>query len=1270
MKFVSLHNHTTFSIGDGFSYPEDHFNFVVQNAGNESMALAITDHGNVNALGYIIQAQNSLKKKGIDFHAIIGNEMYIHPDLEQWKIDKENAKLLEEEDDGAVVEVEAESKSKSKWYDPVKRRHHLVVIATNSTGIKNLFALTSWSYKNGFYRYPRVDFKQLEKYNEGLIISSACLAGLGSWVILRDQERGEEVVQKSLDNEFKPLLDIFGRERSFVEIQFNKLPEQKIVNEQLIKFAQRHNFQIIATADAHYANPNFWLDREMYKMIALQTKKFKVSPDDLPKTREDLKCELYPKNGDEMYESYLKYNPELDPDIVKNAITLTYDIAHNMIEKYKPDGSFKLPIRDFKHQTPEEKFQELCWNALISMKLDNNNLYIDRLKKELKVITSKGFAPYFLTLQESINEIEKQVLLGPGRGSAASSLCSYLLGITKIDPIRCNLIFERFLSENRSEAPDSDQDCEDRDKVLNILREHFGVDTIVAISNFNKYQLKSLVKDISNFYKIPFQEVNTVTSIMEQEARTKLLEEINWDQKFYEFTFEGAMKHSPTFKAYIEKYPIVGERIGNIFKQIKSIGKHAGGCAIVDSPDINMPIIKIRGELQTPWSEGLTAKHLEQFGIIKYDFLGLATLRMIKKAISFILERRGEVPTHENVMKFYNNHLAPEVVGEGELDVFKEIYHKGKFLSIFQFAERNVQEFCKAAKPKSVSDISDITAIYRPGPLASGSDKKYIEAIEDPKSIKFEHPILEKLLKKRKGQIIYQEDFMFIAHELAGFTLLEADELRKLLMKPVQSMSDEMKKKRIEAGERFINGCIKAGMNYKEAEYLWEDRILPFVSYGFVKSLHSDEKITIFSDSGEKINDLKIEQIKPGMIVKSRDDLSGKDIFICVKNKHDHGIIDLFEIETEDGRRVKCTLDHKFKVEDGGMLPVWKIMKENLNIVTLDTGDPLPKIKSATYIGKHQTYDLEVDHPDHQFYLANGLLTSNSHAISYSYNSYACSWLFHYYPIEWVAAVLENESQGKPEEKQRAISLVKSFGYNVIMPDINKSSSEWQIIDDKTVVAPLNFIQSVGQTAVPYLVSNQPYSKLEDLIFNEKIDYRKVNKRVLSSLSLSGALTSLIDERFENDAQFHEIAAENRPKTLKKFSEMLETTKGQFQPFSNEQIFLEKSRLLGFLDIDLLIPKDLQEILEEKNTPSISDFDIDIHKFCWVYINSAEPKTSKAGNDYIRLKVFGVNFDEHEIYLFGSTIDKISANKCAILQISKSIGQAKWCVYSGNIRVI
>jgi DNA polymerase III alpha subunit len=330
----------------------------------------------------------------------------------------------------------------------------------------------------------------------------------------------------------------------------------------------------------------------------------------------------------------------------------------------------------------------------------------------------------------------------------------------------------------------------------------------------------------------------------------------------------------------------------------------------------------------------------------------------------------------------------------------------------------------------------------------------------------------------------------------------------------------------------------------------------------------------------------------------------------------------------------------------------------------------MPKIKSIEYIGKHQTFDLELDHPDHQFYLANGLLTSNSHGISYSYNSYACAWLFYYHPIEWAAAVLENESQGKPIEKQKAISLVKNFGFNVIMPDIQKSTDKWQIVDDKTIIAPLNFIKSVGETAVPYVINSGPYQTVEDLIFNDKIDYRKVNKRVLESLVLCGALDSLIDERFDNKKHFHQVIIEDRPKSKKKLDEKIIEFKGKLDDFTNDEIFLNKSELLGYLDLDLLISKKQQEILEDKNILSISDFDLDENPLCWCYVASFEAKVSGKGNKYILLKVIGASFDQYEILLFGSEVESMMKNKCAIIKIAKDIGFGKFCCYNGEIRWI
>ena len=1135
MKFVNLHSHDSMSIGDGLNYPEDHYNFIVENAKEESMGLATTNHGNINSLGYMLQARDKLKKKGIDFKTIVGNEMYIHPDLDEWKKVKDAKKDAKETADDStttVLENESETKDKSKWYDPLKRRHHLVVLAQNEKGLENLFKLTSWSYINGFYRYPRVDFKVLKEYNEGLIISTACLGGLGSYVILRDLDKGDEFIMNSLDQELKPLLDIFGLERAYLELQFHGLPEQKIVNHYLVMYSKLSGYKLISTADAHYARPEYWKEREMYKLLSKQSQGWNVAIEDLPQSKEDLKCELYQKSGDDMYRAYLKYNSELDADLVKESIERTYDIAHDFIKDVKINSSFKLPVR--KNDNPGKILNDLSWKMLKEKGYKNNLIYEERLKKEIEVINKKDYALYFLTLKESLEKIQEKYITGIGRGSGAGSLVCYLLDITKIDPIKNNLLFERFLSENRMEAPDIDCDVEDRDGALTILKEHFGEESVVAISNYNTMQLKSLVKDISKFLKIPYEEVNEVTSKIEFEAKPKILEEIGHDQKLYVLDYDNAVKHSETFAKFIDKYPAIGENIRVLFKQIKSIGKHAGGVCIVENADKNMPMIKIRGEYQTPWSEGLTVKHLEQFGLIKYDFLGLATLRIIRKCIENILRIQNIDTSFKNVKEFYDAHLLPDVIGEGEKEVFKEIYHKGKFLSIFQFSERGVQDFVKMAKPTTVSDISAITALWRPGPLAGSADKFYLDAVNNPEFVRYDHPILEEILSVTKNTLLYQEQFMLLSHRLAGFSLLESDELRKLLVKPVTSLGEEMKKKRIEAGDKFIKGCIDNGLSEDRAKRLWNEEILGFISYGFNKS-HSD---------------------------------------------------------------------------------------------------------------------------------------------SYAYISYSCAWLFYHYPIEWAAAVLENETNSEAEDKQKAISLVRSFGFNVKLPDINKSKKEWYITKDQEIVAPLSFIQNVGDKGVEEIIPRQPFTKIEELLYNDDIDYRRVNKKVISALSLCGALDDLIDDRFDNNGHFFEVCANNKQKTKKKFLEYLEETKGKFNQFTNEQIFLDRSRLLGYLDIDLLLSKDKKEKLENLNINSISYFDLDVDKYCWAYVSRAELKVSAKGNRYLLINAFGINFDQHEILFFdkkGSdkTTDPATLeNKCVVIEIAKSIGQNKWNVYDGKIKIL
>jgi DNA polymerase-3 subunit alpha len=510
-----------------------------------------------------------------------------------------------------------------------------------------------------------------------------------------------------------------------------------------------------------------------------------------------------------------------------------------MIEEVSPDDSVKLPRTFLLSNGIKSSFDKLKSLVLEGLKRKGltSKEYIDRAVYELKVIQKIGVEDYFLTKAEILNVLRKHMLTGSGRGSGAGSLVCYLLDITLLDPIKNGLLFERFLSASRAEIPDVDSDVELKDQALDILKDHFGVDNVLAISNYNRLQLKSLVKDISRLYGITFDEVNNVTKVMESEAKDKIMEEIGHDQKLYEFTFDKAKQHSPTFKKFLEKNPSVGSHIENLFKEVKSIGRHAGGILIVPD-DSCLPIIRVRGIDQSPITEGITAQHLQYFGLVKFDVLGLATLRIIRKCIEGILREQGiEEPTIDDVWKFYNENLHPDVINPTDKKVFKNVYNKGNFPSVFQFAEKNIQAFCKKAKPNSVDDISAISALWRPGPLKGQADRRYLAS--RPSDIKKEHPIIQEILAETKGVLLYQEQFMLLAHRLAGFTLEEANKLRKLLVKPATSLAEEMKRERIEIGEKFINGCIEKGLSPKRAKNLWEKEILGFISYGFNKS-HSE----------------------------------------------------------------------------------------------------------------------------------------------------------------------------------------------------------------------------------------------------------------------------------------------------------------------------------------------------------------------------------------------------------------------------------------------
>jgi len=884
-KFFGLHAHSGFSIFDGLGYPQEHIDFCRENGLD---GWSMTDHGHMNGFGHAYLHTEKLNKAGGNFKLIPGCEMYVHPDLDVWKLDYEINKTAKKGDkealailkkqreaiqtpllafvdehdetlnvglEGASLTVENEEETKSgKFYDPIKRRHHLVVLPKTSEGLQRLFHLVSRGYTEGFYRFPRVDYKMLKEAAKGghLMVSTACIGGPLAYDVFQplQETNFEDLIPSLFDDEslrnkilskfeysYDQLADAVGEENVMLELQFNKLPAQHLVNKAILEFARTRSLtdQLIVTCDSHYASPDHWKERELYKKLGwLNYQSF--NPDNLPKSKEDLKCELYPKNAKQVWESYLETTEGHDfyeDSEIFDAIERTHDVAHEMIGEIHPDRKMKLPSYVVpKGQTANKALLEAAKAGLIKRGLANQPEYVDRMKTELKVIFDKNFSEYFLTMKAIIDLAREKMLAGPGRGSGAGSLVNYALYITDIDPVEYGLLFERFMSPERTEMPDIDTDIADRDELIKILRENFGNKNVIPISNYNTFKIKSLLKDVSRFYGIEFSEVNkTLASLERDVAQGRKADGVD---AAFDISFEEAKKYSTKVSDYLEKYPQIADPINVLYKQNKALGRHAGGVIVSEKIEERMPLIVARGEMQTPWVEGMNYKHLEEFGWIKFDLLGLETLRIIERTISLVLQKSGvENPTFDQVVDWYNENIAPNVIDFNDSKVYKNVYHSGRWAGIFQCTQRGAQALFKRAKPESVVDLATLTSIYRPGPLSAKVDKLYIKAKNNPQNVFYGHPLIEQVLNSTYGMIIFQEQVMELCHVVAGFPKAECNKLRKM-MKPVGSGNENVKKAAA-LKNKFVEGASQNGVDKNIASELY-DRILYFSGYGFNKS--------------------------------------------------------------------------------------------------------------------------------------------------------------------------------------------------------------------------------------------------------------------------------------------------------------------------------------------------------------------------------------------------------------------------------------------------
>ena len=885
-KFVGLHAHSGFSTFDGLDMPQQHIDFVKSNGMD---AWALTDHGHMNGFCHAYTHAKNLNKAGANFKFIPGCEMYVHPDLQVWDLDykiRRAAKdgdtaarraLMEQresiatpllavtdEDDEVVdvviedasmtVENEDETKS-SKFYDPIKRRHHMVVLPKTSTGLQRLFGLVSKGYLDGFYRFPRVDYSMLREAAKGdhLLVSTACIGGPLAYEVFKHLQQVEfdelkynllddqvlyNKVMTGVGNGYQAIADAVGRNNVYLELQFNKLNAQHLVNRALIDFAKKEGLQdkLIVTCDSHYSSPTHWRERELYKKLGwLNYKDF--DPDKLPKSIEDLKCELYPKNAQQVWDTYNLTKGDAsfyDDELVFNAIERTHDIAHEVIGDVHPDVSMKLPSYVVPEgKTDDRALLEMCIAGLKEKGLSGDTEYVDRLKYELRVIASKKFSRYFLTMKAIIDVARKRMLVGPGRGSAAASLVAYVLGLTNIDPIENGLMFERFLNPSRQGAPDIDTDVSDRDLLIELLREEFGKLNVIPISNYNTFKLKSLVKDVSRFYGINFSEVNKALKTVESDVKRAVMKR-GQDKNLFVLKYEDAIKHSKTFRSFIEKYPDVGVPIEVLFQQNRALGRHAGGVIIAEDVPEQMPVIMARGEPQTPWVEGMQYKHLEKFGWIKFDLLGLETLRLVERTIELILKRHNgiENPTFDQIKDWFDNNMDPKVLDMNDQKVYDYVYEQGHFAGVFQLTSGGAQRLFQKAKPKNIIDIATLTSIYRPGPLHAKVDKLYVKAKNDPENIDYGHPLIKEVLEETFGMIVFQEQVMKLCSIVAGFPEAETDTIRRNIMKRTGAKQAETLAAAMAAKKDFVAGSVKNGVPERVADELYE-KILFFAGYGF-----------------------------------------------------------------------------------------------------------------------------------------------------------------------------------------------------------------------------------------------------------------------------------------------------------------------------------------------------------------------------------------------------------------------------------------------------